>query len=456
MAGLRPRGSPEMPDLVIKEEIDSGRIDSGKTTGTRPTAPELDLNIPAPAPSRPSLSGPGPSGRSALDDMEDDEANQPSLSLEIDTSGSAPLPPAISKSIPVPAGPTSARSLPPTGVPAPGAGDRTSMPGPTPDGPIAVDPYDARALADYEPVPDAFYMTPFYALKVLTRRGVLRIELDEAREKNARASNEALDALVSLGERLVPLAGRGLEQVQAAEQVLRARDGALASEMDAHNGRLAEMDARLQNVEQEVATAEAAVVVMHTELEEARAGKARVEAKAKRAEIEMRNAEAVGTELDLRPSQAGDQELARANALLAAAEGRSTEARRKCAAVEARAAAVRQEQKSETDRFQRQLRTRSAGFAEARDGYRNALADLARQLLGSASGPPELEPLRKDAVGASERAHKANVDLRLHEVGIDSYDRGKVALGIALACALAFLLLLLVLFPFIYRSFVVS
>jgi hypothetical protein len=395
--------------------------------------------------------------------MDDEEAMAGSLSLDLDTSGAAPLPPAISQpSLPVPSGPVSQRSLPPTGVPAPTSGgslapgDRASMPvsGPVPKIPLEVDPFDARAVADYEPVPDGFLMTPLYAFRVMRRRSELRDILERVREKNERAQNEALDALVALGERLVPLVGGGLEQVQAAEQVLRVRDTALASEMDAHKGRLAEIEVRLATAENELAAAESAATIVQAELDEARQHKARIEAKMKRAEIEMRNAEAVGTELDLRPSQSSADELLHANAAIVAIEGRMTDARRTSSAAEARCGSIRAERKSENDRFQRQLLTRSSGFSEARDAYRNALADLARSLLGSAGVPAELEPLRKDAVSNAERAHKAAVDLRLHEVGIDSFDRGKVATGIGLSAALVFILVLLLFFPMIYRSFV--
>src|SRR2546426_418318 len=153
MAGFRPRGTPEVPDL----DLDS--LESGKTTGTRPTSsgpppsgtssgegkettgPELDLPVHPPPISKPSIPNPTPSGRSALEDMDEDEAaTPPSLSLDLDTSGPPPLPPAVSAPVP----PVSQRSLPPTVSGSPVV-ERTSMPASGPvsvGGPIHVDPYD--------------------------------------------------------------------------------------------------------------------------------------------------------------------------------------------------------------------------------------------------------------------------------------------------------------------------
>ena len=54
-------------------------------------------------------------------------------------------------------------SFPPAG--------RASIPSPVQEAaPLEVDPFEARALVDYEPPPDAFWMTPMYAYRVLTRR----------------------------------------------------------------------------------------------------------------------------------------------------------------------------------------------------------------------------------------------------------------------------------------------
>jgi hypothetical protein len=146
-------------------------------------------------------------------------------------------------------------------------------------------------------------------------------------------------------------------------------------------------------------------------------------------------------------------ELGQAASLLAQKEAQLAEAKKRTAGIEARAAALRNERNQENARFQRQMQTRSQGSDAARDHYRQALADLARGELGSEL-PPELEGFRKDAVTAAERAHSAQQKLRLYEAGLESYDKGKVMLGIGLAVGAVTVLLVLVLFPFIYRAIV--
>jgi hypothetical protein len=101
------------------------------------------------------------------------------------------------------------------------------------------------------------------------------------------------------------------------------------------------------------------------------------------------------------------------------------------------------------------MATRAQGSDQARDQYKGAMADLARTQLASEL-PKELEAHRKDAIASSDRARAAAVKLRQYEVGADSYDKGKVAMGLAIMIVAATILLILILFPFIYRAIVVT
>lgn len=205
MAGLRSHDKPQ--------------AGAGGERGLDPAGtggPELDL--PAPR-SAPAVSAPAsqPSGRNLLDEMDDDdELGGPGPAIELDTRGGAPLPPRVSQpaipaadppedarpavSPPAPqTGPAPERSLPPSGAPVPDA--RSDGPAPvsgrvsTPRAAsLEVDVSEARALADYEEPPDAFWATPVYAYRVFTRWLQLRREGADARDDAVRASARAQDA----------------------------------------------------------------------------------------------------------------------------------------------------------------------------------------------------------------------------------------------------------------------
>jgi len=168
-----------------------------------------------------------------------------------------------------------------------------------PDAPIAVDLYDARALADYGEAPAKWWMTPLYAWRVLTRRPAVRRMLAGCKDELARAQARVEDSLVAFAERVRPVVernpahARALADVYTAEEILRSRDTALAAEMDAHRGRLALIDARIAAAETDLMTAEDVERKIADELARVMAVRERAEAKMRRAEIEIRNANAV-------------------------------------------------------------------------------------------------------------------------------------------------------------------
>lgn len=462
-----PQPAADVPDLMIEPPKPAPK-DAAAAPAAKP-APALDLDLAAaPAPtSKPSLD---PLSRSALDELDDEEAVAgSSLALDLDTTGGAPLPPAVQTSAASP--PISGRSLPEASQP-PISGRAGAPPA---RAPLEVDPFDARVLVDYEPPPEAFYMAPIYALNIIRRRAEVVRELALAKEASARAERDATDALCNLGERLRSAleaqGGRGLEDIVRIEQVMRARDAALAADMDAHRARLAEIDAKVAQITIELSQHESAQHAAQADLDAAKEALAREEAKMKRVEIEMRNAQSVraetpGLELDLanisksvadleRQRDAHAAELGKHAAIVQQKEQVLAEAKRRTEAAARRAAHLRSERNAEAARFQRNIATRSQGSDQAREQYRSALADLARQQL-SAELPAELEPYRRDAIAAAERAHAAAVKVRQYEVGIDGYDKSKVAMGIAMAIAALTILLVLILFPFLYRAIVLG
>lgn len=156
---------------------------------------------------------------------------------------------------------------------------------------------DARTLADFGEPPSSLLVTPFYAWRVLKRQRVLKAG-HAARQVEAEHAATALeDALVAFAERVRPAAEKvtgyavALEDLQRAEDVLRSRDKVLAAEQDAQKARLAQVDARLVKLEQEVVRAQTDERLTAQELSSAQGALAREEAKLKRAEIELRAAQ---------------------------------------------------------------------------------------------------------------------------------------------------------------------
>ena len=158
----------------------------------------------------------------------------------------------------------------------------------------ADDEIEARSLADYGDAPKNVLRAPLYAYRVLKRQAELKKALVVRREEASLARALAEDAMVSLGERVRPLAASDpscsatLSALKQAEELLRSRDHSLAREQDAHNERLASMDARAAKLDQELLAAKAEERKGAADHADAVATLQRAEAKLKRAEIELR------------------------------------------------------------------------------------------------------------------------------------------------------------------------
>ena len=260
---------------------------------------ELQLAAPARAASvavAPAAAAP-PSGISALDD-DDDFMNAGaggSLSLDLDSGAGAGLPTGLSSASRIQgagAGPASARAEGESDEAPPSVSSAVAaLSVGLPD---EIDPFEARALADYGSAPDNALLSPIYALRVVRRRADLGRALAIRRDQAGLCAVRVEEAQLAFAERARPVGervgARTLEPVVAAEALLRTRDGALAQEMDAHRAELEKVDASIATVESELAVARAEEQVVADELGRAVDLKGRAEVKLKRAEIEIRNA----------------------------------------------------------------------------------------------------------------------------------------------------------------------
>ena len=332
-AVVPPRWSPlaappvlEVPDLVVPKPAPS----RPSPAGVPPKAPspasggdfDLQLDLGAvglqPPPARPPPSTPAPLSADAPDPFDDDLSAGPAL--ELDTSGG---------SLPAP---LSQRSLaqepaPPAVSAHPQPVEARSSTAPKP----AVDPFEARALADYGPPPNAVWLAPLYAYRVLSRRRELQRLLAQKRVEAETSARRAEDGWVAFGERarevLERNGGRGLDQVVAAEQVLRGRDGALAGAMDAYRAELAVVDERLGGAEGDLARVSQEQERLVALCEAAEEDRKRAEAKVKRLDIEIRNAGALEPGARAAERSSLLAELAAKEAKLAEASGQVALAR---------------------------------------------------------------------------------------------------------------------------------
>ena len=452
-----PRPSPlaappvlEVPDLVVPKPAPSRPSPAG-VPPKAPTAPssgdfDLQLDLGAvglqPPPARPPPPpAHAPLSADAPDPFEDDLSAGPAL--ELDTSGGS-LPAPLSQR------PLAQEPAPPAVSAHPQPVEARPSTAPKP-----VDPFEARALADYGPPPNAVWLAPLYAYRVLSRRRDLQRLLAQKRVEAEACARRAEDGWVAFGERARELlernGGRGLDQVVAAEQVLRGRDGALAGAMDAYKAELAVVDERLGGAEGDLARVSQDQERLVALCEAADEDRKRADAKVKRLDIEVRNAGALepGARAAERTSLAA--ELAAMEAKLAEASGKVALAQQVTRAAQAKVDALRAERTAVEGRFARQAGTRGDGVEEARRQLRAALVALGRAMLADAS-TADLGTARAEIARLDERAQSAAKQLVLHEAATSAYDVGKVALGVGVVVAAFVLLLVLLLFPFIYGA----
>jgi chromosome segregation ATPase len=157
--------------------------------------------------------------------------------------------------------------------------------------------FDARLLAEYGEPPRHWLLSPLYAWRVLRRLRQLKAALAGRREEASRTAGEVEDALVAFAERVRPVAEKepgfatAAEELHRAEELLRSRDRVLATEQDAQNARLVQVDARLAKLENELGQAQSEEQGLAAELSTAQGALGREEAKLKRAEVEVRAAQ---------------------------------------------------------------------------------------------------------------------------------------------------------------------
>jgi hypothetical protein len=158
-----------------------------------------------------------------------------------------------------------------------------------------VEAFEARVLANFGDPPRHFWQAPLYAWRVRQRLVELRVQASERERRAERAATAAEQALVALGQRArstaekIPAYGRTIDGIRMQEQTLRQRDSALMAETDAHNKKLAMIDAKIGELHTELGVVQAEERRVADELAMVQARVQRAEAKLKRLDIELRS-----------------------------------------------------------------------------------------------------------------------------------------------------------------------
>ena len=435
-----PKSKPSLPSMPKVSAPQAAAVDfddDGISGGDL----QIDLSgaVAKPAQAGASLARPPTPG--GFNPFDDDLSAGPAI--ELDTAGGSLPPRASSPSLSpqpprasIPSAPVSSRSL-----------------APIPQAPVSkpVDAFDARTYADYGEPPDAFWRAPIYAWRVLTRRGELRRDLPNKREDSARTTKRVEDALVAFGERAKALAkgGPALDRVNEAEALVRNREGAASGTNDANAVALAQIDARMAPALEALAAAREEEARAQTARDAADEEKRRADAKLKRLDIELRNPT---NGVRAHERTALEAELAQKTQRTNEAEQALVAAKQRASAAQAASEAIARERAAQESKQARQAGVRSQGADDAHQRLRDALIELGRAMLADSS-VADLAAARDELARLESQAQQKAQALAVHESALDAFDKGKVAIGIAVIAVAALVLLGVVFFPFIYRAF---
>jgi hypothetical protein len=311
---------------------------------------------------------------------------------------------------------------------------------------LAIDPVEVSITADYGEVPNAWHLTPVYAVRVHVRRRALQESVHRLERELARVEEERdellAETLRGLRSRLETddRYSRLLSRVREAEALAggRAEEMRRASaEYAARSGQLGQQKRELEATlaERRCVRQERAEVLGQRQQDYRRA-----EARLKRIEIEMRNARALmeqGGAPDLPGRLASlQQQFAQTEPEVAACRGEMQAPAREVEQIDGEIKRLERDQKRVEgeqrgldQKTSKELGTRSAAVTDAQSDERRAWADAARAVL--ALGDPGLfEPATITALRVRDQAaHQAATELAKHVQALDSFDRTALRRG---------------------------
>ncbi len=270
---------------------------------------------------------------------------------------------------------------------------------------MAIDPVEVALLSGFGPAPSGLPGAPWYTVRVLVGRRQLKPQIARAEAALATAESLRDDALVALLEAVTPELERSdrharlLSEARDFARLAEERERALgraSAELSTHLG---EFGARLETLEAErLLRAQEREQAALTE-EQAASALRRLEASAKRIEIEKRSVldvarqrigpdgGALPADLNARlqalEANAGtlEPELDRARTAHRQAEAQRLEIDRSLRQLDVQRKRIEHEKRSFSSKNQAQIDTRNAGVVEARNQERTALVAAAQRLL---------------------------------------------------------------------------
>jgi chromosome segregation ATPase len=325
-----------------------------------------------------------------------------------------------------------------------------------------MDPIDVLALADFGSSPRGWVDAPFYTIRVRMRIRELRRELARQRGLLVAAERGREHVLASFVEALKAGSSetsRALrERLLAVDQRAAERGAALETASQMYSTDVAQIDARIGELEAQRLTQETAATEAEADLAQRAENRARAEARSKRVQIELRAAHdaarvAAGPDAKFAPPE----HAKRIRDLDMEADVRATELRPLQQAFEdatevtrARQAELRETRKQiaklREDRrglektASRQLDIRTAGAGEAERERLAAYAEAGRELLRAPGVVPVADA--NAANDAQRIVDERALSIEKYSRALTAYDaqgvrRGDVVLAVALVLTLA-------------------
>jgi hypothetical protein len=446
--------------------------------------PALDLELGVAPGARSGGSGLRSFGDDPLDD--EDEAAGPAPELQLDAQelpararGRSPEPP------PAQTAPSQQKQsvAPRSGKLTTAGGGAAGGPATTLDGggagtqarpgaALQIDAYEVRALADFGEAPHGLLQTVPYAVRVTLRQRELRRALAGVRTALTEGEKRRDDRLVELGEVMRPEIEGNPDFAAAAaplanaEKTKRAREEGLQSASGEFRQRVGGIDQEIALQDEPLSRGRAEATEREKAWESAEELRKRHEARRKRVEIEVRNAQSKLERAETPPGEKqqataliqaaqGERATRAAEEKLATDQARDAEAklalaRRAVAEVEAKIADLRKRRRAVEDEFARQGVVRMEGIDAASREVRGALLEIGRRLAKGGLDPAgyrgvstheSAERVRKLIAEAEAQVSRLQYELEKHLRALDAADDGALKKGRIILVAVVVLLL---------------
>lgn len=311
------------------------------------------------------------------------------------------------------------------------------------------------ALAGYGPTPDAVWETPLYAYRVLLRKRALRAILADLTQKTQAAEHGRDERLADIARVLRPTLeadqrfATSFAGVRQLESLAGNRGAELSNANTAFKQQANKLIADLGEVDRQLEERRASLKAIESSVALANDAFARVDARQKRAQIELRAAIQVSgaqpnTPIPAEHAQkiegiqqqiaAVQPELDEKQRALAAAKEAFASAEREIQTLEREHRQIQDRRRTLHAHFEKQIDAHSKQLTSAEKDLARALAEVARAALDAGV---EVEPNSLAVVkAAQEELDRLAESQDLHVAALDAYDATAVKRGFTIVAAL--------------------